>query len=97
MDLMVTTNQKPITHTQKRKKKKHKHYTKGSHQITSEIEKKEQRTIKNNQKTINTMDISICLSIITLNGNRQEQKTQGGRMDEKSKIHIYASDPTTHK
>lgn len=51
--LMVTTNQKPITHTQKRKKKKHKHYTKGSHQITNEIEKKEQRTIKNNQKTMN--------------------------------------------
>lgn len=31
------------------------------------------------------MDISICLSIITLNGNRQEQKTQGGRMDEKTR------------
>lgn len=39
--LIVTTNQKPITHTQKRKKKKHKHYTKESHRITGENEKKE--------------------------------------------------------
>ena len=36
---MVTTNRKPITHTQKRKKKKYKHYTKESHQIISEKEK----------------------------------------------------------
>lgn len=47
--------------------------------------RKEQRTTKSNQKTINTMDISTCLLIVTFNGNRQEQKTQGGRMDKKAR------------
>ena len=45
MNLMVTTNQKPITHTQKIKRKKYKCNTKENHQLTGEETKrrKEQR------------------------------------------------------
>lgn len=56
---METTKQKPTVNTQKIKE--YKHTTKQSHQTTKgEQEKEEQRgTIKNCQKTINKMVISI--------------------------------------
>ena len=57
------------THTQKRKRSKHN--TKDSHQITWEERKRrnKQKNYKNNQKTINKMVVSTYLSIITVNVN----------------------------
>lgn len=48
MNVMVITNQKPITDTQKMHRKEYKPNTKESHQITGEENKKgkEQRRIK---------------------------------------------------
>ena len=73
MNLMVTTNQKPIFDTQKIKSKESKHITKQSHQCTGEENKRgrkeQKRTTRNNQKTINKMATSTHLSIIPLNVN----------------------------
>ena len=45
------------------------------------------------------MDISTCLLIVTFNGNRQEQKTQGGRMDKKARSDywLFTKDTETPK
>ena len=51
MNFMVTTNQKHITDTQKIKRKKYKHNTKESHQITVEENK---RRIKEQIRTTKT-------------------------------------------
>ena len=52
MDLMVTTNQKPIIDAQMKKRKESKHNTKDSHQILRERSKRRRttRTIKTTRK-----------------------------------------------
>ena len=51
MDLMVTTNQKPIIEAQMKKRKESKHNTKDSHQILRERSKRRTtRTIKTTRK-----------------------------------------------
>ena len=51
MDLMVTTNQKPIIDAQMKKRKESKHNTKDSHQILRERSKRRTtRTIKTTRK-----------------------------------------------
>ena len=71
INFMVTTNQKPKinthTHTQNNKEKRIQINTKDSHQITREDckgRKGIKENYKNNQKTINKMAVSTCLSII---------------------------------
>ena len=63
MDLMVTTNQKPIIDAQMKKRKESKHNTKDSHQILRERSKRRRTTknYKNNQKTSNKM--AMCLKL----------------------------------
>ena len=68
MDLMVTTNQKPIIDAQMKKRKESKHNTKDSHQILRERSKRRTtKNYKNNQKTSNKMAINAYLSVIILN------------------------------
>ena len=63
MDLMVTTNQKPIIDAQMKQRKESKHNTKDSHQILRERSKRRRTTknYKNNQKTSNKM--AMCLKL----------------------------------
>ena len=72
MNLIVTTNQKPIIDTHTRKGNVSKHNTKDSHQITSKESKrrrKEQKRIMKKTPKINKMAISKYISIIALNIN----------------------------
>ena len=62
----ATTNQNQILHSQKLKRKGHKHQIKGNHPTK---ERKEQRRL--NWKTSFKMAINTYLSIITLNVNRR--------------------------
>ena len=48
---MGTTNQKPVTDTQNIKRKKYKHYTKESHQITREENKRRRKGQRRTTKT----------------------------------------------
>ena len=77
---METTNQKPITDTQKLEQKEHKHSTKENHQTSREEtkrrrrrkRKKKKKTDKNctnNQKTGNRLERSTYSSTITSNIN----------------------------
>ena len=67
---MVTTNQKPIIDTHKKKIKEFntEHNTKDSHQITKKREEERNKKDKTTRK-ISQNDKSIYLSIITLNVN----------------------------
>lgn len=60
---MVTTEQKPIVNTQKRKRKGYKHITKESYQATEE-ESTKRGTMKTARKQLNA--IGVYLSVITL-------------------------------
>lgn len=76
---METTNQKPITDTQKLEQKEHKHSTKENHQTSREETKRRRRKRKkkkktdknctNNQKTGNRLERSTYSSTITSNIN----------------------------
>ena len=68
VSLMVTTGQKPIVDTQRRKRKEAKHTTTESHQILKEESKKGTKELQINQEAIAKMVvISSLLSLITLN------------------------------
>lgn len=67
---MVTTQQKPVSHTQKIKRKETKHTITVNYNGREQKEKKGTEELQNSQKTINKMPKSIYLSIITLNVNR---------------------------
>ena len=75
---METTNQKPITDTQKLEQKEHKHSTKENHQTSREETKRRRRRKRkkktdknctNNQKTGNRLERSTYSSTITSNIN----------------------------
>ena len=69
-NLMVTTNQNPLVHTQKVEGKRSKRNTEGSHQITGKGAREERsRELGNNQKPINKMAVSSYLAIITRDVN----------------------------
>lgn len=69
MNLMVTTNQKSMTHSQKVKIKGPNHDTKESHYITRELrreEKNREELQEQPEKKIKKMVIGIYVSMITL-------------------------------
>ena len=50
-NIMVTTNQKPVTDTHTKKRKESKHNTTDSHQITREESKRKEKEQEINRKT----------------------------------------------
>ena len=69
MNLMITTHQKPVTDTQRRKRNSN--MTLNSHEVTREGSKRSssKKNCKSYRKTTNKMAISTYLSIVTLNVN----------------------------
>ena len=91
---MVTINQKSTIDTHTKKRYKHKHSTKDSHQVTRERNKRRRKKQKRTPKTINKMAISIYLSVITLNVNRLNVPIKRHRVAEwiqKQDPYIYAA------
>lgn len=72
---MVTTNQKPVTDTQKIKRKEFNHNTKGNHHIQGKRARKDRRTTTKSPKTFNKRVVNTYLSTITLNVNELRSAT----------------------